>query len=385
MSAQRSGRTLALLAALSPWSSACSAPEEQGPALSVAIATDLSRELLNVVSVQTLDAQGAGVIATGWFNVEDGCLQTEDGFRTLGSFGVPKAQLAYARLLVTGYQRQPDRSLKPLVKQRLNGVFGDGITAASVKLSRSCALTPSCPADQTCRVDTGACEMLPTFGDELAALPLIEETCLKLASNDSIGPAVPGPWPDSPACAELCTYGYCGQDGCVWHGTHERRPEDRIANTATSAPVASGKLYASAIAMPVGDTTLRGLGALVHPSLAGRLLRIAIYVQTASTVDLVAFTGDIKTVDRTESEVEVPLGTLRVEALLDVPKRLKYGDPYMVAFQVSDDTQLFTAAAAGPEWLVLPMPYGAFPPQLMRNEKREPLAKFQVYAITTPD
>jgi hypothetical protein len=185
-------------------------------------------------------------------------------------------------------------------------------------------------------------------------------------------------------CAESCAYGYCGQDGCVWHDTLPRDADGK-PNTANSAPVATGRLYAKGIATSPGDMTLRGLGALVHPSIAGRLLRIAIYVQTASTTDLFAFTADLKTVDHPESLVEVAQGALRVEALLDLPKRLKYGDFYMVAFEVSDDTQMFTTADSAVLWNVQPMPYGDFPQQLARDANLERLARFQVYAITTPD
>jgi hypothetical protein len=176
-------------------------------------------------------------------------------------------------------------------------------------------------------------------------------------------------------CSDACPYGDCGPDGCAFHVAG-------LEESSSSAPVEAGTLYAIAIPLQPGHTKLRALGALVHPALTGRSIRIALYREQGTAWELFDYTEPLDTRVNTASTVQAPSEALRIEARL-AGKELPANGNWKIAFQVSETTQLY-AQGVQQRWAVEPLIYGEFPLALAAPPSVIRFPLFNVYAVTTP-
>lgn len=183
------------------------------------------------------------------------------------------------------------------------------------------------------------------------------------------------------SCDEACRYGSCSErDGCVAHLGATTNPELATA----SAALEPSKLYVTLLPIAVGDRKLGALGALIDAKVASRSLRLAIYHQRGTSLDLLYGTGNLEAVDEVHAAVAARDGLVRVEAL--VPGiELPSGTAFMIAVQVPAHTQLKSEPAAQLPWMAIDMPYGEFPLQLPPDVNVVMGPKIALYAVTTPD
>lgn len=222
----------------------------------------------------------------------------------------------------------------------------------------------------TCR--SGVCESVcePGYGN-CDRVPLAEGGCETKLFNATY----------CRSCDEACPYGFCSeQDGCVAHLNATLNPELATA----SAALEPAQLYATPVPMATAARKLRALGALVDAKFASRGIRLALYHQRGTSIDLLYGAAVVDSVDRVSSAVPAREDVLRVE--VEVPGiDLRPDTAFLIAVQVETRTHLKGEPATLLPWLSADAPYGEFPLQFPPDRQVLMGPRLALYAVTTPE
>ncbi len=185
---------------------------------------------------------------------------------------------------------------------------------------------------------------------------------------------------DCRACGDVCTYGFCGEDGCTFHHTTG-------LETSASRQMNPGKIYSSIYVPSSEDRMVRALGVLLHPQLAGGTVRLALYAGNASGYPdtLLAETEPISRTQSSPSGVIAPDGAILIEGRVAAPVEIDLGKTYFLAAQVSQTAMFFGGVDTAMPWYVVLAPYDAFPARFPLAEVTEyEFVALTMYAVTTP-
>jgi hypothetical protein len=186
------------------------------------------------------------------------------------------------------------------------------------------------------------------------------------------------------SCTEPpCRYGYCDGRKCEWH-PHNAPTEanDLIGSEA----LAAGTVRAIPLLLGDKPVTVRALGAVVDPQLAGAHIRLAIYEgnDVLEPHELRVQTDPIPTVDAAASPIPVGNKGLRVEGAVRPTALAPSGNGYFIAVSVSQATRIFLMFAGDPDIRhTTDLAFAEFPPYF-------PIPDIEIgrtlylYVVTTP-